>query len=95
VAGRVGGGKDDARRQPDELLALLDGVVEIQVLAKKTGNGQDIIRRGLSMWRCGGRMRMRKSVERTTSLEGNGPFHLWTIFQAGKMAVEDVTGIVF
>ena len=31
------------------------------------GHGQDIIRRGLSMWRCGGRMRMRRSVERTTS----------------------------
>ena len=29
--------------------------------------GQDIIRRDLSMWRCGGRMRMRGSVERTTS----------------------------
>ncbi|KAH9971252.1 hypothetical protein BGW80DRAFT_1516824 [Lactifluus volemus] len=28
-----------------------------------TGNGQDIIHRGLSMWRCGGRMRMTRLVE--------------------------------
>ena len=27
-------------------------------------------------------------------VEGNGASHLWTIFQTGKLAIEDVAGVV-